>query len=67
MVVGGVSVLRAVRFNRCRGGQGEQSLQYPDRDSGGGVPAVPFEIELGFEGVEDRIDGLAEWFEKLPA
>jgi len=31
------------------------------------VAAVAFEIELAFESVEDRLDGLAERFEELSA
>jgi len=40
------------------GGQGENALQDPGQDSGGGVPAVAFEVELAFEGVVDRFDDL---------
>jgi hypothetical protein len=28
------------------------------------VAAVGFEVELAFEGVVDRFDGLAQWFEE---
>jgi hypothetical protein len=37
------------------GGEGKDAHEY----SGGGVAAVPFEAELGFEGLVDRFDGLA--------
>jgi hypothetical protein len=30
------------------------------------VPAVSFQVELSPEGVEDRLDGLALWFEERP-
>ncbi|CAN5829713.1 hypothetical protein BH18ACT7_BH18ACT7_20030 [soil metagenome] len=41
-----------------------QGLQDPDQASGGGVSAVVFHVELALEGVEDRLEGLAEWFEQ---
>ncbi len=41
-------------------GQGQQALQHSDQDSGRGVAAVQLEVELAFEGVEDRLDGLAQ-------
>jgi len=41
------------------GGQGQDALQDPHHDAGGGVAAVAFEVELGFEGLVDRLDGLA--------
>jgi hypothetical protein len=31
------------------------------------VPAVPFQVELAFEGVEDRLDGLAQRFDQRRA
>ena len=43
-----------------RGGEGEESLQDARGDAGGGAPAVVFEAELGFEGLVDRFDDLAE-------
>jgi len=36
------------------GGQGQDGLQDADPHSGGGVPAVLFEVELALEGVVDR-------------
>jgi hypothetical protein len=42
-----------------RGGQGQDALEYPDDDPGRGVPAVPFEVELAFECLVDRLDDLA--------
>ena len=41
-----------------------QGLQDPDQASGGGESAVVFQVELALEGVEDRLEGLAEWFEQ---
>ncbi len=38
-----------------RGGEGEDALQDADQDSGGGVAAVAFEVELGFERLIDRL------------
>jgi len=32
--------------------------------SGGGVAAVAFEVELAFDGVEDRFDHLTEWLDE---
>jgi len=46
------------------GGQGEDALQDADQDAGGSLAAVVFEVELTFVGVEDRLDGLAQWFEE---
>jgi hypothetical protein len=48
-----------------RGGQRQDALQDPDHDSGGGVTAVAFEVELGFEGLVDRLDGLARGLEQV--
>jgi hypothetical protein len=42
-----------------RRGQGKDALQDPDEDSGGGVAAVAFQVELALEGLVDRLDGLA--------
>ena len=42
-----------------RGGQHEDALQDAHEHSGGGVAAVSFEVELAFEGLVDRFDGLA--------
>jgi hypothetical protein len=50
-----------------RGGQCEDALQDADQDSGGGLAAVAFEVELTLVGVEDRFDGLAQGFEKPAA
>jgi hypothetical protein len=50
-----------------RGGQGEDALQDADQDSGGGLAAVAFEVELTLVGVEDRFDGLAQGLEKPAA
>jgi hypothetical protein len=47
------------------GGQGEDALDDPGQDSGGGVPAVAFEVELALEGVVDRFDDLPQWPEEL--
>src|SRR5512135_3619737 len=47
-----------------RGGQGQDALQDPGHDPGGGVPAVAFQVELAFECVVDRFDDLAQWFEE---
>jgi hypothetical protein len=46
------------------GGERQQALQHPDEHSAGGVPAVQFQVELAFEGVKDRLDGLAQRFEQ---
>jgi hypothetical protein len=40
-------------------------LEDADADSGRGVAAVLFEVELSFEGVVDRLDDLAEWSKEL--
>jgi hypothetical protein len=42
-------------------GQGEDALDDPGQDSGGGVPAVAFGVELALEGVVDRFDDLPQW------
>ena len=47
-----------------RGGQREYALQDADEYSGGGVSAVSFEVELAFEGLVDRLDGLSQWLEQ---
>ena len=49
------------------GGEGEESLQDAGADAGAGLAAVAFEIELGFEGLVDGLDDLAECFESLAA
>src|SRR5688500_3469300 len=41
-----------------RGGQGEHPLQDPHGNTRDGASAVLFEVELTFEGVIDRLDGL---------
>ena len=46
------------------GGQREDALQDADDDSGGGLPAVAFEVELALVGVVDRLDGLAQRLEE---
>jgi hypothetical protein len=43
--------------DRC--GQCQDALQDSHQDSGGGVAAVSFEVQLGFEGLIDGLDGLA--------
>ena len=50
-----------------RGGQGEDALQDAHDDSGGGVAAVAFEVELAFEGLVDRFDDLAQRLEQVRA
>ena len=42
-----------------RGGQGQDALQNADDDTLGRVPAVPFEVQLAFECLVDRLDDLA--------
>src|ERR1700730_11689563 len=42
------------------GGHREQPLGDPGVDALGGAAAVPFEVELAFEGVVDRFDPLAD-------
>ena len=39
-------------------GEGEDALQDADQDSCWRPSAAGFEVELAFEGVEDRLDGL---------
>ncbi len=41
-----------------RGGQGQEALRDTDEYAGGGVAAVLFKVELPFEGVVARLDGL---------
>ena len=41
------------------GGHGEDALEDADQDTGGGAACVLFEVELSFEGVEDRLDALS--------
>jgi|GEM_PF-2627046 len=43
-----------------------QALQDSDDDSAARAAAVQFEVELAFEGVEDRLDGLAERLKNRP-
>jgi len=43
--------------DRC--GHGQEALKDPDEYAAWGVSAVLFEVELAFEGVEDRLDALA--------
>ena len=43
------------------GGEGEDALEDGGGDALGFSPAVAFEIELGFEGLVDRLDDLPEW------
>src|SRR5688500_12766155 len=42
------------------GGQGEQPLGDPDPDALDGMGAMAFQAELVFEGVDDRLDPLAD-------
>jgi hypothetical protein len=44
--------------------QGEDALKDPGRHPGRGMPAVALQVELAFEGVVDRFDDLAQWFEE---
>src|SRR5215467_2842375 len=48
-------------------GEGEDALQDPGGHSGGGAPAVAFEVELAFEGGVDRFDDLPQRLEELGA
>jgi len=41
-----------------RGGQGQEALRDTDEYAGGGMAAVLFKVELPFEGVVARLDGL---------
>ena len=45
------------------GGEGEDALGDAGGDAVDGACAVSFEVELAFEGVEDRLDQLSEGFE----
>jgi hypothetical protein len=49
--------------DRC--GQGEEALADAGADAGEAAAFVAFEVELSFEGVEDGLDDLAQWFEEL--
>jgi hypothetical protein len=42
-------------------------LQDANEDAGGGASAVAFEVELAFEGLVDRFDGLAQRLEQVRA
>src|SRR5665809_104859 len=46
------------------GGEGEESLADACGDALGFAAAVAFEVELGFEGLVDGFDDLAEWSEE---
>jgi hypothetical protein len=46
------------------GGEGEEALEDSGPDAVGGTAAVAFEVELGFEGLVDRLDDLAERLEE---
>jgi hypothetical protein len=50
-----------------RGGQGEDALERSDNHATWGVAAVPFEVQLAFEGVVDRFDDLAQRPEQVRA
>ena len=50
-----------------RGGQREDALQDADEHASRGVPAVSFQVELTFEGLVDRLDGLAQGLEQARA
>lgn len=50
-----------------RGGEREDGLQDADQDPGLGVSAVSFQVEVAFEGLVDRFDGLAQRFEQACA
>jgi hypothetical protein len=43
------------------GGEGEEPLAATGGDALGVTVAVAFEVELGFEGLVDGFDDLAEW------
>ena len=47
------------------GGEDEDSLEDAGADASWFASAVTFQIELGFEGLVDRFDDLAERFQKL--
>ena len=46
------------------GGEGQEALQDTCYDTWFGASSVPFEIELGFESVVDRLDDLTERFQE---
>ena len=46
------------------GGQGQDALGDAGADPGDGAAVVVLEVELTFEGVVDRFDDLAQWFEE---
>jgi hypothetical protein len=46
-------------------GQGEKALADAGADAGEGAAGVAFEVELSFEGVEDGLDDLAQWYANL--
>ena len=46
-----------------RSSEGEDALQYSRCDACDGAPAVVFQVELGHEGVVDRLDDLPERLE----
>ena len=48
-------------------GEGEDALQDAGGHSGGGAPAVAFEVELALEGGVDRFDDLPQRLEELGA
>ena len=45
------------------GGESEDALQDAHDDFVGGVAAVSFQVELTFEGLVDRFNGLTQGFE----
>ena len=47
------------------GGEGQDALEDAGVDALGFAAAVAFEVELGFEGLVDRFDDLAEWAQEL--
>src|SRR6266545_7634772 len=46
------------------GGEREDALQDADDHARDGVTAVAFQVELSFEGLVDRLDGLAQGLEQ---
>jgi hypothetical protein len=48
--------------DRC--GQGEEPLQDADGHPGGSAAAVPFQVQLGLEGLVDRLDQLPQRLEQ---
>lgn len=68
MVVGGQGaqdwLVGVVVVPDC-GGEGEDALQDADGHSAGSAAAVPFEVELTFEGFVDRLDDLPQRLEQL--